>query len=117
MHPSILLLKKVVKMAQEEFNLLELEDAAGLSESADQRAALLKQAWEEKNGCNEMDFVSLLTVIKDLQRKLGSAASEKFEETRDALNSQKKSRNAVLGYAMTGVSYGKRPPRIVTKMS
>ena len=117
MHPSIMLLEEVVQMAHEELKLIELEDAAGLSESADRRSTMLQRAWEEKDGCNELDFISLLMVIQELQNKLSAIAQEKFAETRNALNSQKKSRNAVVGYAMTGVGHGKKPPRIVTKMS
>lgn len=117
MHRSIALLEEAMQNAREEFGLLELEDANGLAESAEKRSSLIKRAWEERDGCDEGDFLDLLLGIQELQRKLDAIARQKFAETREALGNQKKSLNAVRGYAMTGAGYGRRPPRIVTKMS
>lgn len=117
MHHSLKLLDEVVKLAEEEFKLIELEDAEGLTESAERRGGLLREAWESKLGCNELDFVARLMTIQDLQHRLGDLAEQKLDQTRDALNGQKKTRQAVIGYCKVGVGYGKKPPRMVTKFS
>lgn len=117
MHHSLKLLDEVVKLAQEEFRLIELEDAAGLAESAERRGGLIREAWESKLGCDELDFVTRLMSIQDLQHRLSELAEKKLAETRDILNGAKKSRQAVLQYCRAGVGAGKRPPRMVAKFS
>ena len=117
MHPSIHILEEVVRLAEGEFRLLELEDAEGLTESAAKRDNMLKEAWETKDGCDETAFVGLLLTIQELQRKLSKIADVKFVETRDALNNQKKSKSAILGYAKIGAGYGRKPHKIFAKFS
>lgn len=117
MHPSIHILQEVIRLAEGEFKLLELEDADGLTESAEKRDSMLKAAWENKAGCDEGDFVNLLVTIQALQRKLDTIAEEKLAEARSALNSHKKSRSAILGYCKIGAGYGKKPHKIFTKFS
>lgn len=117
MHQSINILEEVVQLTKSEFELLELEDAAGLSESAAKRDRMIREAWENKNGCDELYFVKLLQTIQDLQRRLSETAEAKFAETRTALNGHKKSRNAILGYCKIGAGHGRKPHKIFTKFS
>lgn len=117
MHPGIRILEEVVRLARDEFRLMELEDADGLSQSAEKRGALLTEAWEQKGGCNEADFSSLLVTLQDLQAQLTSLAEKKFAETRDALNAQKKNQKAVIGYCKVGAGYGRGSARMFTKLS
>lgn len=117
MHPSILLLEKVVSLAESELELLEREDAEGLTESAQKRCELLKEAWECKTGCNEAQFSELLRTIQGLQNKLGALAEAKHAETRKVLSKQKKSQNAILGYCKAGTGYGRKPHKIFAKFS
>ena len=117
MHPGIRILEEVVKLAEGELELLESEDAEGLTESAQKRGELLKEAWASKNGCDDAHFTDLLMSIQELQRRLNTLAEEKYAETRTILGNQKKSRNAILGYCKTGVGYGRGPHKIFAKFS
>lgn len=117
MHPSIRLLEDVVRLTEEEFGLLELEDAEGLTESAARRGELLREAWEEKAGCDQDLFADLLGRIQELQYQLDALAREKLAETRDALNERKKSQAAILGYCKIGAGYGRPRHQIFTKFS
>lgn len=118
MHPGVKMLEEVIDLSRRELELMDLEDAAALGESAARRGSLLKEAWQVRPGCDEAEFVSRLLVVQELQRKLAAEAEKKLGETRDALNRQTKSRKAVLGYCKTGAGYsGKKSPRMVTKKS
>lgn len=117
MHPSIRLLEEVLRLTEEEFGLLELEDAEGLTESAARRAEMLREAWEEKPGCDQALYADLLVRVRELQYGLDALAREKFDETRGALNERKKSQAAILGYCKIGAGYGRPRHQVFTKFS
>jgi hypothetical protein len=101
MHPSLVMLDKAIAMGRREFaelELLELEGAAGLEESAGERARLIDAAWAGKSGCNTSELHAKLSVLQELQKRLNNAARERFEETREELKVRRQAGRAINGY-------------------
>jgi hypothetical protein len=98
MHPSLVILDKAIELARQEFAKIELEDAAGLEESAVERARLLNTAWADKEHCNLTELGEKLSVLQNLQKQLDRAARKRFEETREELNVRKQTDRAISGY-------------------
>jgi hypothetical protein len=98
MHPSLVILDKAIELARQEFAKIGLEDAAGLEESAVERAKLLNIAWAGKEHCNLTELCEKLSVLQNLQKQLAQAVRERLEETRNELNVRKQADKAISGY-------------------
>lgn len=124
MHQSITLLEQVIRLAEQEFELLEQDDSAALEESIQTRNSLLQNAWDEKHGCDELRFIELLQTVQDLQDKLGERAKALMEEARKAvdeaqseLNAHKRSAQGVLKYCNAGLDRPRNKSRMFRKYS
>lgn len=124
MHPGISLLEQVIRLAEQEFELLESDDGAALENSIQRRNSLLQNAWKNKEGCDELQFVELLQTIQELQVKLGGRAKKIMEEARKAvdeangeLNSHKKSAMGVMKYCKAGLDRPATSARMFRKYS
>jgi hypothetical protein len=98
MHPSLLLLDKAIKLAEREFALIALDDAAGLNENAAERAELIESAWAGRAGCDELELVDKLSILQNVQNRLDSEAHKRYEETRDELKVRRQADRAISGY-------------------
>jgi hypothetical protein len=87
-------------MGRREFADLEQleEDAAGLEESAGERARLIEAAWAGKAGCDTPELRAKLSVLQELQKRLNNVARERFEETREELKARRQAGRAISGY-------------------
>ena len=102
MHPSLVSLDKAVELARQELGLLDLDDVAGLGESADERLRLLDEAWAGKGECDAAEFSQRLLQLRDLQNRLDEKATRLHAETGDTLKKRQQASRAIQGYGPKG---------------
>lgn len=102
MHPSLERLDKAAELARQELSLLDLDDAAGIGESADERLRLLNEAWSCKGECDAGEFSQRLLQLRDLQSRLDEKASRLHAETGDILKKRQQASRAIQGYGARG---------------
>ena len=98
MHSSLVLLDRVMGMAEHELVLLELDDAEGLTESVQERERMVGEAWAGRADCDEVALLKRLIALRDFQSKLDSIATSRYEEIRDRLKERKQASRAIGGY-------------------
>ena len=74
MHACAVLLDNVLALVREEEQALAREDVDTMEELAVQRAGLLRQAWEQRQGYDEEALKRNLVVVRDANEKLHVAA-------------------------------------------
>lgn len=120
MHPSLSMLDKAIEQAEREFDLLELEDVAGLEESATERLHLVEAAWaaREDGSRGQCDLEALgdkLRALHQLQNRLDDIARQRHEETREALKVRKQASRVISGYGNS--ARRSLLPKVITKNS
>lgn len=115
MHKSLVLLEQAIALAEGELALVETDEAEGLAQSAKQRAVLLTQAIEGRDGCDADAMLAAMQRLRDLQEKLSARASARFEEDRESLRLYRSTSKMLSGY--NNARNIKRGPRVFTKFS
>jgi hypothetical protein len=92
------MLDKALGLAGAEFAALELEEAAGLEESAAERVRLLNAAWEGRADCSLTELRMKLSALRELQQRLDGLARKRFEETRTELKARRQANRAISLY-------------------
>jgi hypothetical protein len=101
-HPSLECLDKAAELARREIGLLDLDDVAGLGESADERLRLINKAWACKGGCDAGEFSQRLLHLRDLQNRLDEKAVRLHAATGDLLKKRQQASRAIQGYGSRG---------------
>lgn len=98
MHESLRLLDEAADLAKQEIRALDTEDEALLQELCDQRAALINEAWEKRQGCDPARLADALTAVQHIQQSLTAHAKARSLELQDALKDSRQESTRINGY-------------------
>ena len=87
MHVSLRLLEKAIAIARREAEALAADDENTLETLCGERAILMRDAWEERAGCDPVLFMDALERLRamqeDLTRRAQTAANYLSDELKD----------------------------------
>lgn len=98
MHECLRLYETSLELLRREEEAVEREDEERLQELCEKRAALMKEAWEKRAGCDPLLVLEKLEAIRQAQTKLSAKANAQRETLRLALQSSRRENTRLAGY-------------------
>lgn len=98
MHESLRLYDAALHFLRQEEKALDAEDDDRLAELFGQRAAVMAQAWEKRDGCDAASLLRKLEAVRTAQAELARKAAMQKETLRLALQNSRKQGNRLAGY-------------------
>ncbi len=101
MHESLRLLDEALAISKKEAAALEAADDALLERLCGQRAALLQEAWEKREGCDPLHMSEALMALQEIQRTLRVRTQSLADEISAELKASRKESTRIKGYHKT----------------